>query len=121
MGGVLAVELPLLPCLLIVAALVVGVVVLANRPAAHRRPVRPARTVRASRTLVGVRGVVTAAIPLGGFGEIRARVGDRSLRLKARSQRPLALGTGVLVLHQLDESTVLVGETPAVGRPATTR
>lgn len=104
MGGVLAVELPLLPCLLIVAALVVGVAVL-----------RPRRSVPAlPRPLVGVRGVVTIAVPLGGFGEIRARVGERSLRLNARSDRPLPLGTPIVVVSQLDESTVLVQ--PAVSR-----
>ena len=97
----------MLPCLLIVAAIVVGAVVLRKRPA---------RAIRPLRSLVGVRGVVTAAIPLGGFGEIRARVGDRSLRLRARSDRPLPLGTGVIVVHQMDESTVLVREIPPLGR-----
>jgi membrane protein implicated in regulation of membrane protease activity len=97
----------MLPCLLIVAAVIVGAVVLARRPA---------RTIRPLRGLVGVRGVVTAAIPLGGFGEIRARVGDRSLRLRARSDRPLPLGTAVIVIQQMDESTVLVRELPPLGR-----
>jgi hypothetical protein len=103
-GGVLVVELPLLPCLLIVAALVVGAVVLRPRRSAPALP----------RPLLGVRGVVTVAVPLGGFGEIRARVGERSLRLNARSDRPLPLGTPVVVVDQLNESTVLVQ--PFAGR-----
>lgn len=104
--GVLAVELPLLPCLLVVAALAVGAILLASR---HPPPA-------VARTLAGVRGVVTAAIPLGGFGEIRARVGERSLRLRARADQPLPLGTGVVVVEQLDESTVLVRELPRLAR-----
>jgi membrane protein implicated in regulation of membrane protease activity len=107
-GGVVAVDLPQLPCLLIVAALVVGAIMLARRPR---------RAVSSAPPLVGVRGVVTAAVPLGGFGEIRARVGERSLRLKARADRPLPLGARVTVIQQVDESTVLVRETTAPGPP----
>jgi membrane protein implicated in regulation of membrane protease activity len=106
-GGVLAVELPLLPCLLIVAALVVGALVLRPRRSTPSLPGSPGG-------LMGVRGVVTVAVPLGGFGEIRARVGERSLRLNARSDRPLPLGTPVVVVGQLNESTVLVQ--PFAGR-----
>lgn len=102
MGGVLAVELPLLPCIVLVAAMAVGAILIASR--------HPAPMVQ--RSLAGVRGVVTAAIPLGGFGEIRARVEERSLRLRARSDQPLALGSTVVVVEQLDESTVLVRPAP---------
>lgn len=102
MGGVIVVELPLLACLLFVAALAVGAILIASR--------RPAPAV--ARPLAGVRGVVTAAVPLGGFGEIRARIGERSLRLRARADQPLALGTEVVVAEQLDESTVLVRPQP---------
>jgi membrane protein implicated in regulation of membrane protease activity len=104
-GGVIAVELPLLTCLIVVAALVVGAVLVASR--------RPARR---GGSLAGVRGVVTAAIPLGGFGEIRVRVAERSLRLNARADRPLALGAGVVVVEQIDESTVRVAALPALPR-----
>jgi hypothetical protein len=100
-GGVLVVELPLLPCLLIVVALAVGAILIASR---HPAP--------AVGRLIGVRGVVTSVIPLGGFGEIRARVGERSLRLRARAEESLALGTEVVVAAQLDESTVLVRPQP---------
>lgn len=102
-GGVLAVELPLLPCIVVVAALAVGAILIASRQSAPM----------VQRSLIGVRGVVTAAIPLGGFGEIRARVEERSLRLRARSDQPLALGAAVIVVEQLDESTVLVRELPS--------
>ena len=98
MGGVIAIELPLLACLLVVAALAVGAILLASR--------RPAPAI--APPLVGGRGVVTAAIPLGGFGEIRTRVGERSLRLRARADQPLPLGTEVVVAAQFDENTVLV-------------
>jgi hypothetical protein len=104
-GGVLAVELPLLPCLVLMAGLVLGAMLVASR-----------RSGTGSRSLVGVRGVVTAAIPLGGFGEIRVRIGERSLRLKARAARPQALGTGVVVVEQINESTVLVSELPSITR-----
>jgi hypothetical protein len=104
-GGVLAVELPLLPCLVLMAGLVVGAMLVASRPSGT-----------GSRSLVGVRGVVTAAIPLGGFGEIRVRIDERSLRLKARAAQPQALGTGVVVVEQIDESTVLVTELPSIAR-----
>ena len=103
MGGVLAVELPLLPCIVLVAALAVGAILLGSR--------FPPPAV--TRSLIGVRGVVTAAVPLGGFGEIRARVEERSLRLRARADLPLPLGAGVVVVEQLDETTVLVRELPS--------
>jgi hypothetical protein len=101
-GGVLAVELPLLPCILLVAALAVSAILIASR--------HPAPAV--TRSLIGVRGVVTSAIPLGGFGEIRARVEERSLRLRARAHQPLPLGAAVVVAEQIDESTVLVRLAP---------
>jgi len=107
-GGVLAVELPLMACACIVAVLAVGAILVASRHSTSSSIDRQA----ARRTLAGVRGVVTATIPLGGFGEIRARVGERSLRLRARSDHPVALGTGVIVVQQLDESTVLVRASP---------
>jgi hypothetical protein len=67
-----------------------------------------ARSIRLSSEIVGSRGVVTAAVPLGGYGEIRARVAGRSLRLSARAERPLALGAHVVVISRLGEGTVLV-------------
>lgn len=58
--------------------------------------------------LVAQTGVVITPIGEGTFGEVRVDVGGQPLKLYAKADRPIALGTHVFVVEALTESSVVV-------------
>ncbi|GAA1636016.1 hypothetical protein GCM10009679_46510 [Saccharothrix algeriensis] len=62
--------------------------------------------------LVGTRGVVVTPIPAGGFGEVRVRIGGQPVKLSARAERPVPLGTKVAVITAVSDTSVIVQEVP---------
>jgi membrane protein implicated in regulation of membrane protease activity len=62
--------------------------------------------------LVGTRGVVVTPIPAGGFGEVRVRIGGQPVKLSARAERPVPLGTKVVVTSAVSDTSVIVQEVP---------
>ncbi len=62
--------------------------------------------------LVGTRGVVVTPIPAGGFGEVRVRIGGQPVKLSARAERPVPLGTKVAVVTAVSDTSVIVQELP---------
>ncbi len=67
--------------------------------------------------LVGTLGVVVTPIPVDGYGEVRVRLGGQPVKLYARSERPLPLGTRVFVIEAPSSTSVLVEETPSIKEP----
>lgn len=60
--------------------------------------------------LLAASGVVVTPIGAGTFGEVRVTVGGQPLKLYAKSDRALPLGTNVFVVEALSESSVVVVE-----------
>ena len=60
--------------------------------------------------LVAQTGVVVTPIGAGTFGEVQVNVGGQPLKLYAKADRPLRLGTAVFVVEALTESSVIVEE-----------
>src|SRR6266508_1962707 len=71
-------------------------------------------SVPAVADLVGTLGVVVTPIPVDGYGEVRVRLGGQPVKLYARSERPLPLGTRVFVIEAPSSTSVLVEETPSI-------
>src|SRR6266498_2600350 len=69
--------------------------------------------MRLSRLAMHMRTVVTP-IPVDGYGEVRVRLGGQPVKLYARSERPLPLGTRVFVIEAPSSTSVLVEETPSI-------
>jgi hypothetical protein len=61
--------------------------------------------------LVATSGTVVTPIPLGGYGEVRIRIGGQPVKLNARAELPIALGAKVVVLEALSDTSVVVRET----------
>ena len=79
------------------------------------RLARAARNMRTDATptrqdMVGALGVVITPIPGQGYGEIRVRVGGQPVKLNARADRPIALGTQVFVIEAPSDTSVVVEE-----------
>ncbi|MFI6822961.1 hypothetical protein ACIBJE_18680 [Micromonospora sp. NPDC050187] len=92
-----------------------GVGVLAAVPAAWfaARLGRAARTMHTDPTptrahLVGALGLVVTPIPTTGYGEVRVRLAGQPVKLNARADRPLPVGTQVFVVESLSETSVHV-------------
>jgi hypothetical protein len=62
--------------------------------------------------LAGNPGVVVTPVPAEGFGEVLVRIGGQPVKLSARSSRPLAFGTKIVVLEALSDTSVIVEEAP---------
>lgn len=60
--------------------------------------------------LVASTGVVVTPIGSGAFGEVQVNVGGQPLKLYAKADRALPLGTAVFVVEALTESSVIVVE-----------
>lgn len=60
--------------------------------------------------LAGGTGVVVTPVPAEGFGEVLVRIGGQPVKLSARSARPLAFGTKIVVLDALSDTSVVVEE-----------
>ena len=74
----------------------------------------PTDATLTSRDLIGAMGVVISAVPVGGYGEVRLSVAGTQMKVHARSDEPLALGTRVFVISVPTPTSVLVEPTPAV-------
>ncbi|MEV0131269.1 NfeD family protein [Dactylosporangium sp. NPDC050688] len=62
--------------------------------------------------MVGTTGVVVTPITANGFGEVRISLGGQPMKLSARADRPIALGTRILVVEATSSTSVIVEETP---------
>lgn len=96
-------------------ALAAGVGVLAAVPTAWfaARLSRAARDMPTDATptrdhLVGALGLVVTPIPTTGYGEVRVRLVGQPVKLNARAERPLPVGTQVFVVESLSETSVHV-------------
>ncbi|WDZ86004.1 hypothetical protein [Micromonospora cathayae] len=74
---------------------------------------RAARNMRTDPTptrdhLVGALGLVVTPIPATGYGEVRVRLAGQPVKLNARADRPLPVGTQVFVVEALSETSVHV-------------
>jgi membrane protein implicated in regulation of membrane protease activity len=65
--------------------------------------------------LVGSLGVVVTPIPHRGYGEVRVRVAGLPVKLNARADRPLPLGTEVFVIEAPSDTSVVVEPTVPAG------
>jgi membrane protein implicated in regulation of membrane protease activity len=74
----------------------------------------PTDATLTSSDLIGAMGVVISAVPVGGYGEVRLAVAGTQMKLHARCDEPLALGTRVFVISVPTPTSVLVEPTPAV-------
>lgn len=63
---------------------------------------------------VGTTGVVVTPIPAEGYGEVRVQLAGQPVKLNARAERPMALGTQVLVIDAPSSTSVIVEENPFV-------
>ncbi|MCO1657882.1 hypothetical protein [Pseudonocardia humida] len=69
--------------------------------------------------LIGTNGVVISPIPAGGYGEVRLRLGGHHLKLNARADAPMAIGTPVLVIEAPSDTSVVVIDAPGAQFPIT--
>lgn len=77
------------------------------------RLTRAARDMRTDPTptrddLVGAIGLVVTPVPTGGYGEVRVRVAGQPVKLNARADRPIPVGTRIFVVEALSETSVHV-------------
>jgi membrane protein implicated in regulation of membrane protease activity len=64
--------------------------------------------------LIGATGVVVTPVPAIGYGEVRVMAGGQLIKLNAKSDGPLPVGTAVFVVEAPSESSVVVLETTAL-------
>ncbi|MFI5913885.1 NfeD family protein [Dactylosporangium sp. NPDC051541] len=62
--------------------------------------------------MIGTTGVVVTPITGSGYGEVRISLGGQPLKVSARADKPLALGTRVFVVEATSPTSVIVEETP---------
>jgi membrane protein implicated in regulation of membrane protease activity len=74
----------------------------------------PTDATLTSSDLIGAMGVVVSAVPVDGYGEVRLAVAGTQMKLHARCDEALALGTRVFVISVPTPTSVLVEPTPAV-------
>ncbi|MBT8226233.1 MAG: NfeD family protein [Dactylosporangium sp.] len=96
-------------------AVAAGAGIAAAAPTAYLavRLSRWARNVRTDATpsradLIGAIGVVVTPVPAQGYGEIRVRVGGLPVKLHARADDPIPLGTEVFVIEAPSDTSVIV-------------
>lgn len=65
-----------------------------------------------SSDLLGAMGVVVTEVPAGGLGEVRLSVAGQQMKVYARADRPIPLGTGVFVIAVPTPTSVLVETLP---------
>jgi membrane protein implicated in regulation of membrane protease activity len=69
--------------------------------------------------LIGCQGVVVSAVPSPGLGEVRLRVAGQQVKVAARSDVALRVGTPVYVVEALSETSVQVVSTAPDPLPET--
>ncbi|TYC01866.1 hypothetical protein FXF53_10835 [Micromonospora sp. WP24] len=58
--------------------------------------------------LVGSVGLVVSPVPLNGYGEVRVRLAGQPVKLNARADQPIPVGTRIFVVETLSETSVHV-------------
>ncbi|MER7169331.1 NfeD family protein, partial [Micromonospora sp. NPDC000207] len=58
--------------------------------------------------LVGAIGLVVTPVSAEGYGEVRVRVAGQPVKLNARADRPIPVGTQIFVVQTLSETSVHV-------------
>jgi membrane protein implicated in regulation of membrane protease activity len=86
-----------------------GTIALARAAGRMRTDATPTRS-----DLVGRIGVIVTAIPTQGYGEVRISIGGQPVKLNARSDKPVALGSRVFVIEAPSDTSVVVEETTPV-------
>ncbi|MFD0786472.1 NfeD family protein, partial [Micromonospora azadirachtae] len=74
---------------------------------------RAARRMRTDATptrndLVGAVGLVVTPVPVNGYGEVRIRLAGQPVKLNARADQAIAVGTRIFVVEALSETSVHV-------------
>jgi len=97
-------------------AAVVGVVAAVPTGYLAWRMSRAARDMRTDATptradLIGTLGVVVTPIPAQGYGEVRVRLRGEPVKLSARADRPIAIGSNIFVIEATSDTSVVVEET----------
>jgi membrane protein implicated in regulation of membrane protease activity len=108
-GGALAVLVGLVVGFVVAVPSAIGTLALARVAARMRTDATPTRT-----DLLGQLGVVVTPIPAQGYGEVRIRLGGQPVKLNARADKAIALGTRVFVIEAPSDTSVVVEETSAV-------
>jgi membrane protein implicated in regulation of membrane protease activity len=106
-GGALAVVVGLLAGVGIAIPSAWGTMLLARAASRMRTDATPTRA-----SLVGSLGVVVTPIPTEGYGEVRVLIGGQQVKLNAKADRPVALGTRIFVVEAPTDTSVVVEETP---------
>ncbi|RLQ06927.1 hypothetical protein EAD96_07235 [Micromonospora sp. BL1] len=98
---------------MIAAAVVGGVLAAVPTGWLAARLSRAARNMRTDATptrdhLAGAIGLVVTPIPSGGYGEVRVRLAGQPVKLNARADGPMPVGTRIFVVEALSETSVHV-------------
>jgi membrane protein implicated in regulation of membrane protease activity len=118
-GAIVASVLPATGATTWAVAAAAGLVAAVPTGWATGRLVRAAMNLRTDATLtsgdlVGALGVVISPVSVGAYGEVRLAVAGTQLKLHARADEPLPLGTQIFVISVLTPTSVLVEATPRV-------
>lgn len=105
--------------LTVLAAAVIGLAVAVPMGWLAGRIVRaaidmPTDATPASTDLLGASGVVVTPVPTSGYGEVRVTVAGTPMKLNARCDQPLDLGTRIFVIEVPSPTSVLVEPVPGL-------
>jgi membrane protein implicated in regulation of membrane protease activity len=108
-GGLLSLVVGLVAGVAVAVPAAIGTMALAKMASRMRTDATPTRS-----DLVGRLGVIVTAIPAQGYGEVRVSVGGQPVKLNARADGPVSLGTRVLVIEAPSDTSVVVEETTLI-------
>ncbi len=108
-GGLLSLVVGLVAGVAVAVPAAIGTMALAKMASRMRTDATPTRS-----DLVGRLGVIVTAIPSQGYGEVRVSVGGQPVKLNARADGPVSLGTRVLVIEAPSDTSVVVEETTLI-------
>jgi membrane protein implicated in regulation of membrane protease activity len=108
-GGLLSLVVGLVAGVAVAVPAAIGTMALAKLASRMRTDATPTRS-----DLVGRLGVIVTAIPSQGYGEVRVSVGGQPVKLNARADGPVSLGTRVLVIEAPSDTSVVVEETTLI-------
>jgi membrane protein implicated in regulation of membrane protease activity len=108
-GGLLSLVVGLVAGVAVAIPAAIGTMALARVASSMRTDATPTRS-----DLVGRLGVIVTAIPAQGYGEVRVSIGGQPVKLNARSDQPVSLGSRVLVIEAPSDTSVVVEETTLI-------
>jgi membrane protein implicated in regulation of membrane protease activity len=108
-GGLLSLVVGLVAGVAVAVPAAIGTMALAKMASRMRTDATPTRS-----DLVGRLGVIVTPIPAQGYGEVRVSVGGQPVKLNARADGPVSLGTRVLVIEAPSDTSVVVEETTLI-------